>query len=147
MSRIKKIEISGIDYVVVVENDAEKEKTLVDRGLYAIRRGDHIGRFITIMPENDQISDNTLSVLFFPECEPDYISKKDISSGIKDGTLEFVNKLPKDVYATCVGEYYERRKHIRREEDKKTDELDNRREQSDLQDPLCDPTSEEQSTE
>jgi len=107
----------------------KKEKAkFVDRALYAVQHGDHKGQFFTII--NEQLTPNTISVLFFPECETEYISKTDMESGLEGGVFTFVKKLPKDVYKQCVAEFKLRLIEKRTKEESTIHELDSRRNKS-----------------
>jgi hypothetical protein len=112
----------------------QKESLFVERGLYVVKHGDHIGRFFTIMTE--KLNPNTYSILFFPECEPVYIGKKDMEEGHKDGIFELVKKLPKDVFKSCEAEFKLRLKDQREVEERANDELNSGRKQSDPSDSL-----------
>jgi len=70
------------------------------RGMYAIKSGDRIGGFLIFIREYDK--GETYSTLFIPDpMESLFLNKEEVHSMITNKGIDFVKKLPKDVYDVC----------------------------------------------
>lgn len=86
---------------------------LKPRGFYAIRTGEYTGCFATWIQEYDReescaflIQPNPMKMLYW--------DRQEVKSALKTGTLDFVHKLPEDVYAVSKAcfEHHNNRKTI-----------------------------------
>lgn len=71
--------------------------------MYFVKFGQRTGQFLIIM-EYDKTK-NIYGVLGLPESETIYLTKKDLDEGIDKKVLDFVEKLPEDIFSTCKDEY------------------------------------------
>lgn len=68
-----------------------------DRAMYAVTRGDRTGGFLIRIGEYDY--QGGLAFLFVPSpMEALYFTKEDVEDSIRDGKMEFVSIIPKNVY-------------------------------------------------
>jgi len=68
--------------------------------MYAVKEGDRAGGFIIYIREYNQ--GDSYAFLYVPDpMEAIYFTRQEIEEGIKYNMLDFVEKMPKDVYAVC----------------------------------------------
>jgi len=71
--------------------------------VYFVRYGDRIGQFLIFIEFVEDT--NSYSLLGLPESEAVYITQQDIDKAITHKVLEFVEKLPSDVFEDCKKEF------------------------------------------
>jgi len=95
------------DQFVIVKNGMKwfstikNTKTPKKRFLYAVKNGDHAGKFIAYI---DTMQDHHC-FLAVPGNEKLKVPVKDFENGIDNVIVEFVEKLPKDVYKVLEAQH------------------------------------------
>lgn len=69
--------------------------------MFAIKEGDHKGKFAVCIEPTKSV----FKFLFLPEMEPYDVPFKDVSRGFDSRMLDFVEKLPDDIFSLCRAQY------------------------------------------
>lgn len=75
-------------------------------GVYFLNKGERIGQFLYFLRFDEE--KQVYSVLTLPECEPIFISKKEMEEHISNKDVEFVEKPPKDILKETILEFEHR---------------------------------------
>lgn len=82
----------------------------IARGFYAVLSGQYQGACICYIEEESK--GDTLAFMIMSPTEAIYLSKQEIKEGIREGTIELVQRLPINVYEVVLANYrYERQRH------------------------------------
>lgn len=73
-----------------------------ERGVYAVEHGDFVGEFFVYITTN---SNGSYDFLSLPKMQKRTVPQESFVSGIKNKIINFVEKLPKQVYKLCVAQY------------------------------------------
>ena len=73
------------------------------RRIYAIRSGSYKGNFFVYVGQDDE----RYNFLSLPENEPVSVEKKDFDTGIREKIVDYIEKLPDNVYQLCCAQYNE----------------------------------------
>lgn len=73
------------------------------RRIYAIRDGSYKGNFFVYISQ----SEDKLNFLSLPENEPIQITKKEFDAGVDKKIVDYIEKLPHNVYEICCAQYNE----------------------------------------
>ena len=73
------------------------------RNMYAISQGSFRGEFFVYINHDDR----NYYFLSLPHNNTREVSVDDFNEGIKEGIVEYLEKIPKDVYEICVAQYNE----------------------------------------
>ena len=73
------------------------------KNLYFVTRGERPGQFWLLLAL-DEVQ-KVYTVLAFPECDPMYVTEKDISAAIVSKQLELVDNVPDEVFLECQSEF------------------------------------------
>ncbi|NBW57102.1 hypothetical protein EBR43_04825 [bacterium] len=79
-----------------------KKITPTERGVYAVEHGDFVGEFFVFIKTN---LDGSYEFLCLPKMIRRTVPEQSFASGIKDKIINFVEKLPKNVYKMCQAQY------------------------------------------
>jgi len=71
--------------------------------MYFVLHGQKIGQFLVLI--DFDVEKKIYSILGLPDSEVIYISQKDIEFGITNKVLDFIKKLPIDIYRDCEKEF------------------------------------------
>lgn len=71
------------------------------RYIYAVTKGAYLGELLVFMT----LENNSLSFLSLPDMKIREIPYDKFDYGLKEGIVDIVEKLPKDVYETCCVQY------------------------------------------
>ena len=71
------------------------------RYIYAVTKGAYLGELLVFMAKEH----NSLSFLSLPDMKIHNIHHDKFKYGLKEGIVDVVEKLPKDVYETCCIQY------------------------------------------
>lgn len=105
----------------------KKDPKPVKRGCYFVNTGNHVGCFVLFLPEKS--TKGLVAALMMPDNKPELIPDKDVKYALESGLLEFVKKVPRYVYKTCLKEYDYRRQLAERETVTAYEKYDSRRKQ------------------
>lgn len=73
------------------------------RRIYAIRNGSYKGNFFVYISQDDE----NYNFLSLPENEPVSVTKGDFDRGIQEKIVDYIEKLPHNVYEICCAQYNE----------------------------------------
>ena len=73
------------------------------RKIFAIREGSYKGNFFVYISKNNDM----LNFLCLPENEPVEMSQQQFDEGIKKKIVDYIEKLPHNVYEICCAQYNE----------------------------------------
>jgi len=88
---------NGMKWFSIIKNTKKPKK----RFLYAVKNGDHAGKFIAYI---DTLQDN-YCFLAVPGNEKLKVPITDFENGIDNGIVEFVEKLPRDVFKVLEAQH------------------------------------------
>ena len=84
-------------------NVHKRTKRFVNRGLYFLKTGEYKGCFIVNIKEFD--TPTTKAMLVFPDVITFSIAKSNVKSMFMLDELDYVETLPKKVYAVCLEQF------------------------------------------
>tara|TARA_R110000765_G_C18732866_1_gene585725 strand:- start:182 stop:517 length:336 start_codon:yes stop_codon:yes gene_type:complete len=85
------------------KNTSKRSSKLTPRATYAVTSGERQGGFLVWIKE---YSKNNNSFLFMPNpMEAIQLSKVETNELLKDGTMELIETLPKEVYDVCAANW------------------------------------------
>ena len=79
-----------------------QDKKLI-KSMYFVKFGERTGQFLIFIDFDEET--NSYSLLALPESEPVYITKTDIDKALSYKVMEFIEKLPNDVFKDCKKEF------------------------------------------
>ena len=88
--------------------NVQKIKSLLERDklkrcIYAVREGTYKGNFIVYINTNGE----DYNLLMLPFNEPLTMSQNEFNSGIENKIVDYIEKLPHNVYQICCAQYNE----------------------------------------
>lgn len=81
----------------------------VERGMYAVNKGDFAGEFFVYVKLGDSYNYEFLSL---PKMLPRVVPAAAFQNGIKHGIISFIEKLPKQVFSVCIAQYFKCKKQL-----------------------------------
>lgn len=79
----------------------------VDRGMYAVNRGDFAGEFFVFIKMDNNYNYEFLSL---PKMLPRTVPVNSFQNGVKHKIISFIEKLPKQVFSVCIAQYFKCKK-------------------------------------
>ena len=73
------------------------------RRIYAIREGSYKGNFFVYIGQDDE----NYNFLCLPDNEPIEVPKEKFNKGIQEKIVDYIEKLPHNVYEICCAQYNE----------------------------------------
>jgi hypothetical protein len=73
------------------------------RRIYAIREGSYKGNFFVYIGQDDK----NYNFLCLPDNEPVEVPKEKFNKGIQEKIVDYIEKLPHNVYEICCAQYNE----------------------------------------
>ncbi|MAF25849.1 hypothetical protein CL634_09790 [bacterium] len=79
----------------------KKPPESLKRNLYAVAEGSFKGEFFVYINENDE----NMYFLSLPDNIIRKVPKKEFHSGVKENIIEFIEKIPGEIYEICIAQY------------------------------------------
>lgn len=73
------------------------------RRIYAIRDGSYKGNFFVYVGQDE----DNYNFLSLPENEPVRVTKDEFNKGVREKIVDYIEKLPHNVYEICCAQYNE----------------------------------------
>ena len=78
-------------------------KSKLERKIFAVRQGTYKGNFLVYINKNEE----QYNFLMLPHNEAITISKAEFESGLDKKIVDYIEKLPNNVYEICCAQYNE----------------------------------------
>ena len=101
------------------------------RVLYAITKGTYLGICVVFIKPTEYPKNSAFAAISFGGkdmdggIEPMEIPEKDVTEGLKNGILDKIGKIPKELYSLCCDEYEKRITMKQKEKEEKEESVTN----------------------